>query len=164
MPSALLEVGAHPTAPLLSVLHIFHPSCFSATENRDTFLMCLFRSQPWFWHDPLDHVSFASTRKEWCSAFLRGLPLNWYSWTLRGSCLAPTPCWSRAAPLWLPSLMLPVSLFWRSGRWVSTIPSRVSTTYANLSLWQLCMSQMIAYKMTSEGVLKPQHVFCSYTL
>lgn len=120
--------------------------------------MCLVRSQPWFWHGPLDHVSFASTRKECCSTFLRGLLLNWYSWTLRGSCLALTSCWSRAVALWLTSLVLPVSLFWSSGRWVSTISSRVST-YVQESAR---MSQMTAYKMTSEGMLKPQHVFCSY--
>lgn len=138
MVSALLEVSAHPTAPLLNVLHIFHTFLLFCCREQGHFLMCLFRSQPWFWHDPLDRASFASTRKEWCSAFLRGLPLNWHSWTLRGSCLAPTSCRSRAAPLWLTSFVLPVSLFWSSVRSVSTIPTRVST-YIQTSAYDSCL-------------------------
>lgn len=35
--------------------------------------------------------------------------------------------------------------------------------YTNLSLWQFCVSQVTAYNITSEGMLKPQHIFCSYS-
>lgn len=81
MSSALQEVSAHPTEPHLSGvlprISLLAAFLLLTVKDRDTFLMCLVRSQPRFRHGPLDRVSSASARKERCSAFLRGLLLNW---------------------------------------------------------------------------------------